>query len=100
MRQNYSRGHTRIKTVADLKATIRHGEFAFPGGYPLYFVTSDGASLSFETARAEFQQIADSIRHGINDGWRIVACVVNYEDSELVCAHSGKPIDSAYGESA
>jgi hypothetical protein len=88
-----------IRTVAEFKATLRAGPAAWPGGYPLYFITSDGAALSFESARAEFRLIADSIQGGHSDGWRVVACDINFEDSTLVCDHSGERIESAYGES-
>ena len=98
IRENYSRHHSTIDTVADFKATLRAGPYVWPGGYPLFFITSDGGALSFESARECAYEIMHSIRHGINDGWRVVACEVNYEDSDLYCDHSGKPIESAYGE--
>ncbi len=96
LRENYCRTYGAIESVADLKATLRAGEHAWPGGYPLYFVTADGAALSFDSARKEFRQIADSISHGWSDGWRIVASAINYEDSELFCDHSGERIPAAY----
>jgi len=98
IRTNYDRGHQLIESVADLKSALRHGRFAWPGGYPLYFITSDGAALSFKTAREEFPLLCDSIRTGMNDGWRVVAVDVNYEDSALFCDHSGEKIESAYCE--
>jgi hypothetical protein len=98
IRANYKRHHRTIETVADLKATLRAGSFAWPGGYPLFFITSDGAALSFYTARTQFRHIADSIATGSNDGWRIVACEINYEDSDLQCDHTGNRIASAYGD--
>lgn len=100
LRLNYCRAHRKIKTVSDLKATLRNGRYAWPGGYPLFFITSDGAALSFDTARSEFRLIADSIQSELDDGWRIIACEINYEDSSLFCEHSGAAIESAYGVSA
>ena len=96
IRTNYDRGHRSIESVADIKSALRHGRFAWPGGYPLYFITSDGAALSFESAREEFYQICYSIRTGINDGWRVIAVETNYEDPALFCDHSGEKIESAY----
>ena len=98
IRQNFSIHHRTIDSVADLKATLRAGEFAWPGGYPLYFITSDGGALSFESVRAELYQVIYSIRHQISDGWRVVACEVNYEDTDLYCDHSGKRIAYAYSD--
>ena len=98
LRRKYSYTHREINTVAELKATLRAGAYAWPGGYPMYFFTSDGAALSFEAVQAEFYQCAYSIRHGINDGWRVVGCEINYENADLVCDHTGKRIEAAYTE--
>lgn len=94
LRKNYSRHHREIKTVADVKATLRAGAFAWPGGYPLYFVTNHGCALSFDAVRDNLQSImGDLVR---DDYCKIVGCDVNYEDDDLVCDHTGEPIESAY----
>lgn len=98
VRAIYRRTFGRITNTLELRATLRAGAHAWPGGYPLYFITSDGAALSFDTVRAEYAQCARSTRDKLHDGWQIVACDVNWEDAELTCAHSGRPIQSAYGE--
>lgn len=82
----------------DLKSALRNGPFTWPGGYPLYFITSDGAALSFEAVRANFRAILSSVRSGSNDGWRVVAVDVNWEDPDLICDHTGEHIESAYAE--
>jgi hypothetical protein len=97
LREKYCYHFREINSVANLKATLRMGEFTDLGGYPLYLITSDGGSLSFESAKQNFKSIVDSIKNQINDGWRVVACDVNYENDELYCDHSGKKIESAYG---
>jgi hypothetical protein len=98
LRTNYKRAHRQIETVTDMKATLRHGPYAWPGGYPLFFVTNDGGAICFACGRSEFRCIADSIRTECSDGWRVMGCDINYEDSSLYCDHCGKPIESAYGE--
>jgi hypothetical protein len=98
LRVNYDKGHRSIRSVADLKAALRHGPYAWPGGYPLYFLTSDGEVLSFAVVRAEFKLIARAIQDHDNSGWRVVGCDINYEDQDLYCAHTGMPIEAAYGE--
>jgi hypothetical protein len=85
-------------TISDFRRAMRNGAFAWPGGYPLYFVTSDGEALSFDAAKSERRAILEAIRDRSNDGWRIVAVDVNYEDSALYCAHTGEKIQSAYGD--
>ena len=97
VRAIYSRTFSRINSTLELRATLRAGAYAWPGGYPMYFIASDGAALSFETVRAEYAQCARSTRDKARDGWQIVACDINYEDAELTCEHSGLPIGSAYG---
>lgn len=97
LRANFQRTHSRIKSVADYKATLRNGAFAWPGGYPLYLICSDGAALCFACGRKGFRNIAESIAARSDDGWRVVACDINYEDSDLTCDHCNKSIDSAYG---
>jgi hypothetical protein len=99
LRANYCHGMRDIKTVADFKSALRNGQFTFPGCYPLYFIASDGEAISFESAREQFRQIAQTIQDGDrHSGWRIVAVDINYEDADLYCAHSGQRIESAYGE--
>ena len=98
LRRRYKCIYGRIENTAQLKATLRHGKYAWPGGYPLYFITSDGCALSFETVRAELRNVIDSIKRKINDGWRVIGCDVNWEDADLVDDHTGNPIESAYGD--
>lgn len=98
LRENYRIQREQIRDVANLKAALRAGSVTWPGCYPLYFITDDGAVLSFGTVRAEFRLVADSVANNSSDGWRVVACAVNHEDSELRCEHSGDSIPYAYGD--
>lgn len=98
LRPVYRRTYATIETTAELRATLRAGAYAWPGGYPLYFVTSDGAALSFDSVRQELRAVLSSIASGANDGWRVVACQINYDDSHLICDHSGDRIACAYGD--
>lgn len=87
-----------IETISDFRRAMRYGGYAWPGGYPTYFVTSDGEALSFEAARENARLVLESIAHRMDDGWRVVYLDINYEDGELYCAHTGKRIESAYAE--
>lgn len=87
-----------INSVSEFRAAMRHGPYAWPGGYPCYFITSDGGALSFAAARAERRNILESIARRIDDGWRVVAMDVNWEDGELTCDHTGERIESAYAD--
>jgi len=88
-----------IQTVSEFRAAMRQGPYAWPGGYPLFFITEDGDALSFEAVRAERRQVLEAVAGRDNSGgWRVIGLEVNWEDSALVCAHTGKAIQSAYGE--
>jgi hypothetical protein len=93
LRSNYA-GHKRnIESVADMKATLRAGAYCWPGGYELFFSTNDGGAICFDCARKEFNLICDSIRHGHNDGWRVVACeIAEYYEDGLACDHCNREI--------
>jgi hypothetical protein len=87
-----------IRNSKDLREAVRHGPYAWPGGYPCFFITSDGAALSFNTVKQEYRQILRAVREHSNCGWRVVAFDINWEDTQLYCDHTGEPIESAYGE--
>ena len=98
VRPLYSMSIRDITNSLQLRATIRAGKYSNWGGYPLFLVTNDGASLCFDCARKEYYLLARSMRDQSNDGWRVVACDVNYEDHALFCDHCGGQIPSAYSE--
>jgi hypothetical protein len=70
--------------------------YAWPGGYPRFFLMNDGECLSFAAARDNAELIRESIANNSRDGWQVVACDVNWEDADMVCAHTGEPIECAY----
>ncbi len=98
LRKDYCKHFSNIENVSQLKATLRQGEYTWPGGHPMFFITSDGSALSFDSVKKEFKSVAWSIKNKTSDGWRVVACDINYENDSLFCDHSGKQIESAYGE--
>jgi hypothetical protein len=98
LRQNYSRTHREIGSVADYKATLRAGQYAWPGGYQMFLITSDGQALCYGCGWRECRNVMDSIASKSNDGWRCVAVGINYEDSDMLCCHCSEPIPAAYGD--
>lgn len=87
----------KICNTHDFRHAIRSGPYAWPGGYPLYFVMADGEAVSFDAAKAERRQILEAmIRNERGDMWRPIAFEVNWEDADLMCAHTGMQIESAY----
>jgi hypothetical protein len=69
--------------------------YAWPGGYPLHAVTTDGAALCKHCAKTERESIATTAG---SDGWCVTALDVNYENPQLYCDHCGERIESAYAE--
>jgi hypothetical protein len=89
-----------INSISDFRHAMRHGPYAWPGGYPCYFVTSDGAALSFKAARENCRLILSAIHCRTPDEWLVVEMDINWEDSQLTCDHTGERIESAYGDEA
>lgn len=83
-------------------STLRNGPYAWPGGYPLYFVCKDGEALSFKAARQNAKQIGRALRQWRTEPslsqWAVIGVDVNWEDPNLYCADSGERIESAYAE--
>lgn len=83
--------------VEKVKAFIRM-PYAWPGGYPLYAITSDGAALCKTCGKKHAKTLIDETRQNCKTGWQIVGVDVNWEDSSLTCDNCSQPIESAYGE--
>lgn len=66
--------------------------YAWPGGYPVYHVTHDGASLCAKCANE------NGHRDGPEDGWLVIGSEINWEDTRLYCEHCNARIESAYAE--
>jgi hypothetical protein len=92
IRENFRKHHSRIETGADLRATLRAGPYAWPGGYPLFFYTSDGATLSFDAVRDNLSSVIWSIRNDCSDGWRVVGIDIDYGEEPVYCDHTGEVI--------
>lgn len=84
------------KAINALKNAIRQ-PYAWPGGYPVYIMLTDGELLCRDCARKEFKQIVHSTKHSIRDGWQAAGATILWEGTEF-CAHCAKQLESAYGE--
>ena len=74
---------------------LSRSPYAWPGGYPLFAITSDGAALCKKCAATERDAIATTTG---TDGWCVVGLAINYEDPALFCDHCGERIESAHAE--
>ena len=73
---------------------LAESPYAFPGGYPKFAITSDGACLCHTCCKTERELIATTTG---DDGWNVVGLDLNFEDDHLLCNHCGEKIESAYG---
>lgn len=87
-----------INSISDFRAAVRNGPYAWPGGYPVYFVCDDGGSLCCACVNSERRNILESIAHKARDGWRVIGADINWEDDMLHCEHCNERIESAYAE--
>lgn len=77
-------------TSLELRRAIR-ARFAWPGGYALFGVCSDGGVLCAPCMAAEYRQIAYARRHDLRDGWKVEAvdCTANCDEPPM-CDHCGE----------
>jgi len=89
----------KINNTKELKQALRDGPYAWPGGYPLYFIAADGEPLCHKCVRGNFKQVIyETYRPRAGDMFRVIGQEINYEDEHLHCAHCEEQIQSAYGE--
>jgi hypothetical protein len=79
------------------KPPCRPAHYAWPGGYPQYFIAGDGNALSFAAVHQQIRPVMLAVRHTNTErDWQVVAIDVNWEDELLFCADTGQPISCAY----
>jgi hypothetical protein len=89
-----------ITNTQELRTAIRQGKFTSVGGYPLYFITSDGEGMSRGAVLQNYREVSHAVRNRDRAWahWGVVALDVNWEDPNLFCCHTGERIESAYAE--
>lgn len=87
-----------ITNTRELRDAFKQGKYSSVGCYPLFFLTSDGETLSWDAVRRNYRAIVSAINENLNDGWRVVAHDANWEDPEMYCADTNERIESAYAE--
>jgi hypothetical protein len=68
--------------------------FAWPGGYPIFYVTKDGGCLCPKCANENITLLTDPD----DPQWYVLGTEINYENDSLYCDNCNGKIDSAYGE--
>lgn len=87
---------TTLKALREAKQVARD-KYAWPGGYPLYLVMSDGGALCPTCIKTEWRNIVQyALWEQPSSGWHPAGADINYEDNDLICDHCGKQIEAAY----
>ena len=51
--------------------------YAWPGGYPIFYLMDDGECMCPQCVKDNLAQITESIESHAHDGWKIVAHDIN-----------------------
>jgi hypothetical protein len=97
LRVNYQRTFQQIDSLSKLKATLRNGPYAWPGGYPIVLYLEDGEPCTFQAVRDDWRRVVSDMMAGCGQ-FNVVAADIYYEGPALACAMSGQLIESAYGD--
>lgn len=91
VRKDYAVTRRTIETVADVKATLRAGEYTFPGAYRLAFIACDGGLLSYDAVLDNLHEVFSSISGDIRDGWKLEAVtIVDEMEGQITCDHTNE----------
>lgn len=71
--------------------------YAWPGGYPIIYVTRDSGTLCPKCANGENGSEA-SIHDEGDPSWHIVAQQIHWEGAPETCDHCNAKVESAYGD--
>ena len=72
---------------------VRRERYAWPGGYPLVLVLTDGAVLCPTCVTAEWGSISWGTRHYLRNGWEAAGLdILEAPDAEVICDHCGTTI--------
>jgi len=88
--------HTRFKPD-DGKPGSLLPFFAWPGGYPIYYLDGDNCVLCPECAENAVREYYED-PEGVFENELPVAYDTNYEDPMLICEGCNERIESAYAE--
>jgi hypothetical protein len=80
------------RNISWLKNAVRQ-KYAWPGGYPLSAITSDGAALCMECVRENWGLVAKSTIYSWRDGWCVSDVDIIWEGGHY-CDNCGKCVDA------
>lgn len=80
--------------LPEKESTGRYPAYAWPGGYPMYYLFADGEACCPSCANGDNGSEAGPDAE--ERDWRLVGAAVNWEDPDLACAHCGTVLEVAY----
>ena len=86
-----------LSQPAQHAAYVARERYAFPGGYRVNLLTSDGGVLCADCVRTNYRAILESARDHLGDGWEPAAHFTHWEGEPLICDHCGREIEPEYG---
>ena len=96
LRLEYSKHTPMIKSVKNLKMSLRAGKYAWPGGYEVFFLTYDGEVMCYDCVLSNFGLVAASVKAEDHSDWRVLGMsTTEYEDDGDVCecCHCGRDLN-------
>jgi len=74
--------------------TVAREKYAWPGGYALSAITSDGGLICSKCCRDEYRTMYRSTRDECGDGWQVKAliCSADYDGPEY-CSYCSNEIE-------
>lgn len=81
------------RNLSALKEAVRW-KYAWPGGYPLSAITTDGAALCMECVRKNWRNVAQETLHpSWSCGWGVAAVDILWEGGNC-CDNCGECLDA------
>lgn len=89
--------YSKITDIPKSRATfydldIEMDYYAWPGGYPLYYIVKDCDVLCPKCVNENIELLSDEY----DPQWYLIGVDINYEDTDLYCDHCGEQIEPAY----
>lgn len=98
LHRDYCRTFLTIKTGAQLRATLRNGGAAWPGGDTVALYTRDGEMASIPALCADKLALWSALYDiRTKQSGRIVGSALYYEGPTMQCCYTNTDIESSYG---
>lgn len=85
-------------TISEFRTAVRRGPSAWPGGYPVYAVFTDGQFACWNCLKTERRLILEALADpSYRTGWELSHFGIYWEGEPELCANCGAECPSAYG---